>query len=156
MSKFNKLLTILFVCLYVFVFVFVFFFVWFKCEDPLGMESKIITDAQISVSSSFPQTPWFSHSWSFHVWFWEPSNVRLNNFGWRANRDDQNQWIKVDLRRYTKVTRVATQGGRSRNYGVSGWVTNFKILYSLDGVLWQMYKEHGNSNASVKVRSRTC
>ena len=154
MSKFNKLLTILVVCLCVFVFVF--FFVWFKCEDPLGMESKIITDAHISVSSSFPQTPWFSHSWSFHVWFWEPSNVRLNNFGWRANRDDQNQWIKVDLRRYTKVTRVATQGGRSTNYGVLGWVTNFKILYSLDGVLWQMYKEPGNSNASVKVRSRTC
>ena len=153
MSKFNKLLTILFVCLYVFVFVFVFFFVWFKCEDPLGMESKIITDAQISVSSSFPQTPWFSHSWSFHVWFWEPSNVRLNNFGWRANRDDQNQWIKVDLRRYTKVTRVATQGSGFRGFG---WVTNFKILYSLDGVLWQMYKEPGNSNASVKVRSRTC
>ena len=137
MSKFNKLLTILFVCLYVFV------FVWFKCEDPLGMESKIITDAQISVSSCW---------W----WCWSPSNVRLNNFGWRANTDDQNQWIKVDLRRYTKVTRVATQGGRSRNYGVSGWVTNFKILYSLDGVLWQMYKEPGNSNASVKVRSRTC
>ena len=108
------------------------------------MESKIITDAQISVSSSF------------HVWFWEPSDVRLNNFGWRANTDDQNQWIKVDLRRYTKVTRVATQGGRSTNYGVRGWVTNFKILYSLDGVLWQMYKEPGNSNASVKVRSRTC
>ena len=137
MSKFNKLLTILFVCLYVFV------FVWFKCEDPLGMESKIITDAQISVSSCW---------W----WCWSPSNVRLNNFGWRANTDDQNQWIKVDLRRYTKVTRVATQGGRSRNYGVFGWVTNFKILYSLDGVLWQMYKEPGNSNASVKVRSRTC
>ena len=137
MSKFNKLLTILFVCLYVFV------FVWFKCEDPLGMESKIITDAQISVSSCW---------W----WYWSPSNVRLNNFGWRANTDDQNQWIKVDLRRYTKVTRVATQGGRSRNYGVFGWVTNFKILYSLDGVLWQMYKEPGNSNASVKVRSRTC
>ena len=141
MSKFNKLLTILVVCLCVFVF---FFFVWFKCEDPLGMESEIITDAQISVSSSW---------W----WFWSPSDVRLkDSFGWRANRDDQNQWIKVDLRRYTKVTRVATQGGRSRNYRVSGWVTNFKILYSLDGVLWQMYKEPGNSNASVKVRSRTC
>ena len=139
--------------MFVFVFVFV-FLVWFKCEDPLGMESKIITDAQISVSSSSPQTPWLSHPWSFHVRFWEPSNVRLNNFGWRANTDDQNQWIKVDFRRYTKVTRVATQGGRSRNYGVSGWVTNFKILYSLDGVLWQMYKEPGNSNASVKVRSR--
>ena len=111
------------------------------------MESKIITDAQISVSSSSP-------SWSFHVWFWEPSDVRLNNFGWRANTDDQNQWIKVDLRRYTKVTRVATQGGRY--YGGFGWVTKFKILYSLDGVLWQMYKEPGNSNASVKVRSRTC
>ena len=141
MSKFNKLLTILVVCLCVFVF---FFFVWFKCEDPLGMESEIITDAQISVSSCW---------W----WFCSPSDVRLkDSIGWRANRDDQNQWIKVDLRRYTKVTRVATQGGRSRNYGVSGWVTNFKILYSLDGVLWQMYKEPGNSNASVKVRSRTC
>ena len=139
MSKFNKLLTILVVCLCVFVFVF--FFVWFKCEDPLGMESEIITDAQISVSSSW---------W----WFWSPSGVRLkDSIGWRANRDDQNQWIKVDLRGYTKVTRVATQGSGFRGFG---WVTNFKILYSLDGVLWQMYKEPGNSNASVKVRSRTC
>ena len=144
MSKFNKLLTILFVC---FCFCFC-FLVWFKCEDPLGMESKIISDAQISVSSFW---------WSWWFWYWNPSDVRLkNSVGWRANKDDQNQWIKVDLRRYTKVTRVATQGGRSRNYGVSGWVTNFKILYSLDGVLWQMYKEPGNSNASVKVRSRTC
>lgn len=135
MSKFNKLLTILVVCLCVFV------FVWFKCEDPLGMESEIITDAQISVSSSW---------W----WFWSPSGVRLkDSIGWRANRDDQNQWIKVDLRGYTKVTRVATQGSGFRGFG---WVTNFKILYSLDGVLWQMYKEPGNSNASVKVRSRTC
>ena len=141
MSKFNILLTILFVCLYVFVFVFVFFLGWFKCEDPLGMESKIITDAQISVSSSW--------------WYWNPLHVRLKNYyGWRANTDDQNQWIKVDLGRYTKVTRVATQGGRY--YGGLGWVTNFKILYSLDGVLWQMYKEPGNSNTSVKVRSRTC
>ena len=118
------------------------------------MESKIITDAQISVSSSSPQT----HFWPFHVWFWEPSDssdVRLkDSLGWRANTDDQNQWIKVDLGRYTKVTRVATQGGRY--YGGFGWVTKFKILYSLDGVLWQMYKEPGNSNASVKVRSRTC
>ena len=103
------------------------------------MESEIITDAQISVSSSW---------W----WFW--SGVRLkDSIGWRANRDDQNQWIKVDLRGYTKVTRVATQGSGFRGFG---WVTNFKILYSLDGVLWQMYKEPGNSNASVKVRSRTC
>jgi len=104
------------------------------------MESEIITDAQISMSS-------------FWWWFWIPSHVRLkDSYGWRANTDDQNQWIKVDLRRYTKVTRVATQGGGI--YGV-GWVKNFKILYSLDGVLWQMYKEPGNSNASVKVRSRT-
>ena len=116
------------------------------------MESKIISDAQISVSSF-----WWS-LWSWWFWYYRtPSDVRLkNSVGWRANTDDQNQWIKVDLRRYTKVTRVATQGGRSRNYGVFGWVTNFKILYSLDGVLWQMYKEPGNSNASVKVRSRTC
>ena len=112
------------------------------------MESKIISDAQISVSSFW---------WSLWFWYGSPSDVRLkNSVGWRANKDDQNQWIKVDLRRYTKVTRVATQGGRSTTYGVLGWVTNFKILYSLDGVLWQMYKEPGNSNASVKVRSRTC
>ena len=137
MLRLRNCLFSLFVC----TFLFFFFFVWFKCEDPLGMESEIITDAQISVSSCW---------W----WYWSPSDVRLkDSLGWRANRDDQNQWIKVDLRGYTKVTRVATQGSGFRGYG---WVTNFKILYSLDGVLWQMYKEPGNSNASVKVRSRTC
>ena len=115
-----------------------FFFVvvvWFKCEDPLGMENKVITDAQISMSSSLS---------------WWSRNVRLKNrYGWEARWDNQKQWIKVDLYSYVKVTRVATQG--SAGVFGPGWVTKFKISYSRDGVTWQMYKEPGNSNASVKV-----
>ena len=113
------------------------------------MESGAISDAQISASSHYTRY-WRSDDYS-------AKKARLNsrqewwrNTGsWAAAKNDLHQWLQVDLGSYTKVTRVATQGS---GYGLLEWVTKFKIRYSSDGVIWQFYKEPGNSNASAKVR----
>ena len=110
------------------------------------MESGAISDAQISASSHYTK------NWRRD---YSAKKARLNSRQWRnrgcwaAATNDLYQWLQVDLGGYTKVTRVATQGS---GYGLSEWVTKFKIRYSSDGVTWQFYKEPGNSNASAKVR----
>ena len=111
------------------------------------MESGSISNAQISASSHYTK------NWRRD---YSAKKARLNsrqswrNIGcWAAATNDLHQWLQVDLGGYTKVTRVATQGS---GYGLSEWVTKFKIRYSSDGVIWQFYKELGNANASAKVR----
>ena len=114
------------------------------------MESGAISDAQISASSHYTRYGLADYSAkkarlnSRHSW--------RNGGYWAAATNDLHQWLQVDLGGYTKVTRVATEGSK---YFLLGWVTKFKIRYSSDGVIWQFYKEPGNSNASAKVR-RTC
>ena len=106
------------------------------------MESGDISDAQISASSHYTKNQRRNYSA-------KKARLRRNKGCWRAATNDLHQWLQVDLGGYTKVTRVATQGS---GYGLSRWVTKFKIRYSSDGVIWQFYKEPGNSNASAKVR----
>ena len=104
------------------------------------MESGDISDAQISASSHYTKDGDYS-----------AKKARLNYKGcWAAAKNNIHQWLQVDLGGYTKVTRVATQGSGYRCS--KWWVTKFKIQYSSDGVIWQVYKEPGNSNASAKVR----
>ena len=111
------------------------------------MESGAISDAQISASSHY--------TWSYSDYSAKKARLNSrhswsNNGCWAAATNDLHQWLQVDLGGYTKVTRVATQG--SDGYRLSGRVTKFKIRYSSDGVIWQFYKEPGNSNVSAKVR----
>jgi len=66
---------------------------------------------------------------------------------WSAENNDVNQWLQVDLgSRYTKLTRVATQGKK----GVAQWVTKYKLQYSNDGVTFQYYREQGQTLDKVK------
>ena len=102
------------------------------------MESGNISDAQISASSNYTKDRDYS-----------AKKARLNYKGcWAAAKNDRRHWLQVDLGGYTKVTRVATQGSGYR--GSKWWVTKFKIRYSSDGVIWEFYKEPGNSNAKVR------
>ena len=103
------------------------------------MESRVISDAQISASSQRDN----SHS---------PKQARLyttsdqsSSGGWSSLRDDFNQWLQVDLGSYTTVTRVATQGGN----GFNEWVTKYRIQYSNAGVTFQFYRKAENSSAMV-------
>ena len=108
--------------------------------SPLGLENGAIPDAQISASSQ----------WDNNL---GPNRARLNGNltgkgmgAWCALNDDKNQWLQVDLGRYTTVTRIATQG-RSDS---SQWVTKYWLQYSDDRVNFHWYKDL--VDGSIKVQ----
>nr|XP_058960028.1 uncharacterized protein LOC131786985 isoform X2 [Pocillopora verrucosa] len=109
------------------------------CTKPLGMESGAILDAQITASSEFNG----NHA---------AKQGRLNFLAvpgkagsWSARTNDVNQWIRVKLPGYTRITRFATQGRNAFNQ----WVKQYKLEYSEDGVTFHYYHEPGQSAAKI-------
>ena len=99
------------------------------------MASGVISNAQISASSQMDD----KHAAQYG---------RLKKAGaWVARKIDLHQWLQVDLGSYITVTRVATQGRNEHDQ----WVKKYKIQYSVDGVIFQVYKESGNDSAKVHV-----
>ena len=101
------------------------------CIAPVGMESGLISDDQISASSQLDD----NHA---------PKRARLNTKmsgikqgGWLPLTNDRNQWLQVDLNSYTRVTRVATQGMD----GYEQWVTSFQLEYSINEITFKSYME---------------
>ena len=102
------------------------------------MENGAIADAQISASSQYDRNS-------------GPQSARLNGRGgWRPSINNRDQWLQVDLEKYTTVSRIATQG-RSGSYFYGPCVTKYRLQYSDDGVNYHPYKARGQD--SVKVRS---
>uniref|UniRef100_K1P9Z2 Thrombospondin-4 n=1 Tax=Magallana gigas TaxID=29159 RepID=K1P9Z2_MAGGI len=112
----------------------------YTCDDALGMESGVILDKYISVSSSSSISG--------------PDRARLNTTqldanlggltgGWVPATMDTNQYIEVNLTEPTFVHWVQIQGQDS----VDNWVTSFSVIYSSDGVTWATYTN--SSGASV-------
>ena len=112
-----------------------------ECQDALGMESRGITDGQISASSQYDAR---------HA----PTKARLNYKpsvrepgAWSAGRRDKNPWLQIDLRnRISKVTRVATQGRPD----IPQWVTKYKLQYSDNGKDFLNYKMKGETEDEVR------
>ena len=106
------------------------------------MENGAISDAQISASSQWD---------NYHG----PRRARLNGKrsagngvgAWCAITNDIYQWLQVDLRKYTTVTRIATQG---RSDWGNQWVTKYRLQYSEDGVNFHFYKALGQDSAMVR------
>ena len=103
------------------------------------MESGLIKDAQITASSQ-----------------WDANHAAIQGRldflagggkqgGWSSRYNDPSQWIQVDLGRYTKVTRIVTQG-RNR---VAQWVTKYKLKYSEDGLHFRYYRLSGQNSPEV-------
>ena len=96
------------------------------------MQSGEISDEQLSASSEWDR----NHG---------AKRGRLNiakqgslPAAWSSRRNDQNQWIQIDLRtHYTKVTAVATQGRGDWDQ----WVTKYRLQYGHDGEKFEFYKE---------------
>ena len=110
------------------------------CTAPLGMESGLIKDSQITASTQHDARHAVTHG---RLNF----KARGQTFGgWSTRWSNVNQWIQVDLLGYKKITRVATQG-RNRDY--NQWVTKYKLLYSDDGVTFRFYHDPGQSSAKV-------
>ena len=109
------------------------------------MESRAITDAQITASSE-------------HNAVHAASRARLNfqeipdnaSGAWAANANDDNPWLQIDLgAHYTKVTLIATQGRNSLNF--SQWVTEYKLQYSDNGQTFHYYRELGQAPDKVII-----
>ncbi|XP_031220563.1 coagulation factor VIII isoform X5 [Mastomys coucha] len=106
-----------------------------SCSIPLGMESKVISDTQITASSYF--TNMFAT--------WSPSQARLHLQGrtnaWRPQVNDPKEWLQVDLQKTMKVTGIITQGVKS--LFTSMFVKEFLISISQDGHHWTQILHNG-------------
>uniref|UniRef100_A0A673LFN3 ferroxidase n=1 Tax=Sinocyclocheilus rhinocerous TaxID=307959 RepID=A0A673LFN3_9TELE len=94
------------------------------CSVPLGIESGLIKDAQITASSV--ASSWYSGQW--HPWY-----ARLNKYG-TANAWQAKPWIQVELKDIKKITGIITQGAKS--LGNEMFVTAYSLEYSEDGKRW--------------------
>uniref|UniRef100_A0A452HJC0 ferroxidase n=1 Tax=Gopherus agassizii TaxID=38772 RepID=A0A452HJC0_9SAUR len=106
-----------------------------KCQNPLGLASGNIADAQITASGQYGQ--------------WAPRLARLDYSGsvnaWST--DSGNSWIQVDLLRPMILHGIKTQGARQKLSSL--YISQFVIFYSLDGERWKRYK--GNATSSQMV-----
>ncbi|XP_072170354.1 uncharacterized protein [Diadema setosum] len=95
---------------------------------PLGLESNVVSDSQLSASSEYDA----DHG---------PKRCRLNlarvgnlRGAWSARHNNVNQWIQVDFLTPYRVVAVATQGRQD----VSQWVRTYKVACSLDGTTFDV------------------
>ncbi|XDV30260.1 hypothetical protein PO909_033215 [Leuciscus waleckii] len=104
------------------------------CSLPLGMESGLIEDTQITASSV--ASSWYSGQW--HPWY-----ARLNKQGtvnaWQAKNNDIQPWIQVELKDITKITGIITQGAKMLRNEM--FVTAYTLEYSEDGRRWTKYTD---------------
>ncbi|XP_078668821.1 lactadherin-like isoform X1 [Branchiostoma floridae x Branchiostoma belcheri] len=122
---------------------------------PVGVDDTLqkIPAEQLTASSALPGA--------------EASRGRLNykavsggEGAWVPERQDRGQWIQVDLGRDLVVGGVVTQG--SDDEANPGFVTSYKLSYSLTGDYWITYSNvtapemlfSGNSNGRDPVRNQ--
>ncbi|TNM90853.1 EGF-like repeat and discoidin I-like domain-containing protein 3 isoform X2 [Takifugu flavidus] len=111
------------------------------CSEPLGMKSRLISDAQISASSSF-------RTWGIDSFTWHPQFARLDKHGktnaWSPVHNNRSEWIQVDLEKTKRISGIITQG--AKDFGVVQFVSVFKVMYSNDGESWNTVKEENVGN----------
>ena len=54
-------------------------------------------------------------------------------------------WLKVDLGKMRKITKIGVQAGSS-----SSWVTGYHLYYSHDGKVWNGFKDAGATSWKVR------
>ncbi|XP_026044709.1 EGF-like repeat and discoidin I-like domain-containing protein 3 isoform X3 [Astatotilapia calliptera] len=114
-----------------------------ECSGPLGMEGGIISNQQITASST--------HRALFGLQKWYPYFARLNKKGlvnaWTAAENDRWPWIQINLQRRMRVTGLITQG--AKRIGSPEYVKSYKVAYSDDGKTWRTYKVKGKDEDMI-------
>ncbi|XP_028411036.1 discoidin domain-containing receptor 2-like isoform X2 [Dendronephthya gigantea] len=132
-----------------------------ECVGPLGMSDGRIKDSQITESSVMKGTPTPANG--------KQARLRQNVKPWGAwcpdytggssTERNYDQYIEIDLRNLTTITRIATQG-RELSAGAA-YAEDYKISYSNYGEKWDYYREtpsndvkifRGNTNVKGVVR----
>lgn len=127
------------------------------CSEPLGMKSRLVSDRQLTASSTF-------RTWGIDTFTWQPHYARLDKQGktnaWTAATNNRSEWLQVDLESPKKLTGIITQG--AKDFGSVQFVTAFKIAYSDDGKFWSIVKDEvtktdkifpGNSDNNVHKKN---
>ncbi|XP_061171608.1 uncharacterized protein LOC133181081 [Saccostrea echinata] len=112
----------------------------YTCDDALGMESGVILDKYITVSSTSSTSGGERGRLNMTQL---PANLGSLTGGWVPSVIDTSQYIEVNLTEATFIHVVQIQGQDS----VDNWVTSFAVQYSADGVSWNTYTN--SSGASV-------
>ncbi|XP_023188570.1 EGF-like repeat and discoidin I-like domain-containing protein 3 isoform X2 [Xiphophorus maculatus] len=111
------------------------------CSEPLGMKSRLISDDQLSASSTY-------RTWGIDTFTWHPQFARLDKAGktnaWSPAQNNRSEWIQVDLGNTKQLTGIITQG--AKDFGVVQFVSEFKVAYSNDGESWSIVKD-GNTGS---------
>ena len=111
------------------------------CHEALGMENGVIDDGQISASSQWDG----NHAARQGRLQFKQNGAKQGS--WSSRKNDQNQWLQINMGDHHEVTGVATQGRDSVRH--KQWVTKYQLLFSNDGVNFQAYKGQG---AATKVK----
>ncbi|XP_077423631.1 milk fat globule EGF and factor V/VIII domain containing b isoform X4 [Vanacampus margaritifer] len=127
------------------------------CSEPMGMKSRLVSDQQITASSSF-------RTWGIEAFTWYPHYARLDKQGktnaWTAATNSKSEWLQVDLQSPKKLTGIITQG--AKDFGSIQFISAFKVAHSDDGQSWSIVKDettnsdkifHGNSDNNVHKKN---
>ena len=109
------------------------------------MEDGAISDGKITASSE--EVGYEASKGRLN--YKEESSGELRS--WSAREKNFNQYLQIDLRSGNRnVSGIATQGGK--NYrNKARWVTNYKLMFSDDGVNFQYYKGEGQATEQVRT-----
>ena len=109
------------------------------CNKAMGMQNGRIKNPMITASSNFD----VNHASRLaRLHGKRRGSVRG---AWSARYNNRYQWLQVDFGRAAKIVRIATQGRQDYDQ----WVTQYLVMYGLDGLRFVHYKERNN----FKVRN---
>lgn len=147
------------------------------------MKSRLISDGQLSASSSFK-------TWGIDTFTWQPQFARLDKQGktnaWSPAHNNRSEWIQVrepwlkwlkllkcplkavdiskydcfllqvDLEKTKRLTGIITQG--AKDFGVVQFVSVFKVAYSNNGESWSIVKDEntGKDEVTPKIDFTVC
>ncbi|XP_077373710.1 milk fat globule EGF and factor V/VIII domain containing b isoform X3 [Festucalex cinctus] len=114
------------------------------CSEPMGMKSRLVSDQQITASSSF-------RTWGIEAFTWYPHFARLDKQGktnaWTAAANSRSEWLQVDLQSAKKLTGIITQG--AKDFGSVQFISAFKVAHSDDGQTWTVVKDETTKNDKI-------
>uniref|UniRef100_A0A1W7RGB8 Lactadherin-like protein n=1 Tax=Agkistrodon contortrix contortrix TaxID=8713 RepID=A0A1W7RGB8_AGKCO len=114
-----------------------------RCKDELGMQTRAIADTQLTASSIYHGLMGMQR--------WAPELARLHNSGfvnaWRASNEDKRPWIQINLLKKMFLFGVVTQG--AGRLGASEFVRTYKVSYSLDGRVFEFYKDENENREKI-------
>ncbi|KAM4734785.1 milk fat globule EGF and factor V/VIII domain containing b [Anableps anableps] len=114
------------------------------CSEPVGMMSQLVSDSQITASSTFSTLGMKSLTWFPHY-------ARLNLQGtinaWIPATSTQSEWLQVDLLFPKSIAGIITQG--ANRLGSAQFVSSFKIAHSNDGISWTILKDESRDEDKI-------